>query len=468
MSAVRIPQDQDDVVATVLAVDDEEAVLKLMAHHLTDLPCVFIPTLSPAEAILILKTRNVAVLLCDLRMPDIDGNTVLRAAREVNPNIVSIIVTGATDHEATVRAINEGGIWKYISKPWKKEELLSLVNEGVRRYATFCHQQALLTQLARDITSDQTHVVGIKARKKDAGLVQRALRKLGLQRIRLPGRREGVVGNRYRLVEVLGEGGMGTVYRADDLLLNMPVAIKVLGSRFTRDKLAISTLKEEARIAMQLSHRHIVRIHNLQRTGENYFLVMEYVPGRNFRHILKRYGILPLETVLQVVRVCTDALAYAHRHKVLHRDLKPANLMLGEDGVLKIIDFGVACLIGKEDKDNVLGTPVYMSPEQIRGETLDSRTDIYSLGQIVYELLTGHSLLPESATGSDVLDMGMPDLSTLPIELRPAIEKAIAPDRNERWASAEAFSNAMLAASVPLITLSRSVQQAKRAPEDSS
>ena len=256
-----------------------------------------------------------------------------------------------------------------------------------------------------------------------------------------------MLGKRYRLVEVLGEGGMGTVYKADDLLLGMPVAVKILAERISRDESAITTLKEEARIAMQLSHRHIVRIHNLQKSGGHYFLVMEYVEGRTFRDILKRYSCLPLDTVLQVVRVCSDALSYAHRHGVLHRDLKPANLMLAEDGVLKIIDFGVACLIDKEtEKENVFGTLIYMSPEQVRGEAVDCRTDVYSLGLIIYELLTGHNPFPQTTTDPDVIVAGPPALSDLPANIRDVVERAVAVRRTARWPTVEMFSRALMEA----------------------
>ena len=425
---------------TVLAVDDEEAVLKLLTHQLSNLPCVFIPTSSPSEALHILKTREIAVLLCDLNMPDIDGNTVLSTAREQNPNTVPLVISGNTDHNAIIRAVNDGGIWKYIVKPWKCDEIVGLVEEAMHRYAMMCRQQEHLTQLARDITSE--HPVKEKG-ILPVGALKRVFRKKR-ERVEEKEDREQVLGKRYRLVEVLGEGGMGTVYKADDLLLGMPVAVKILGERISQDESAITTLKEEARIAMQLSHRHIVRIHNLQKAGGYYFLVMEYVEGRTFREILTCYQCLPLETVLQVVRVCSDALSYAHRHGVLHRDLKPANLMLAEDGVLKIIDFGVACLVGKEkEKKDVFGTLIYMSPEQVRGEAVDCRTDVYSLGLIVYELLTGHTPFPLTTDDPEVIEQGVPPLADLPANVRDVVERAVSVRRTARWPTVEMFARAL-------------------------
>jgi serine/threonine-protein kinase len=196
---------------------------------------------------------------------------------------------------------------------------------------------------------------------------------------------------------------------------------------------------------MQLSHRHIVRLHNLQKTGDNYFLVMEYVQGRTLWEILTRYGKLPLGTVRQVVQVCADALSYAHRHGVLHRDLKPANLLLSQDGVLKIIDFGVACLLDAQpDEDRVVGTPVYMSPEHIRGEKLDARTDVYSLGIIVHELLLGQTPFPRNSSCDEVLDLIPAQLSGLPDDILRVLGKAISPEQEERYPNVQAFASALM------------------------
>ncbi|MBN1268610.1 MAG: protein kinase [Kiritimatiellae bacterium] len=434
-------------VHTILAVDDEEQVLQLLTRQLRDLPYSIIPTSSAAEALHILKTREIAVLLCDLNMPHIDGNVVLSAAREHNPNIVSIVITGGADANATIRAINEGGIWKYLTKPWSREELAALVKDGVARYAMLCLQQSQLTRLAKVITKE---LPPLKAGAPRTPPPAPASRKYPPPKAPEPVPGEERLTDRYRLCEVIGEGGMGTVYRADDLLLGMPVAIKLLNTEFTRNPAAVATLKEEARIAMQLSHRHIVRLHNLQQAGDRYFLVMEHVDGRNFHEILARHGTLPLTTVRQVVQVCSEALSYAHRHHVLHRDLKPANLLLSRDGVLKVIDFGVACLVNaQEEADNVLGTPAYMSPERICGRTLDHRTDIYSLGIIVYELLTGHTPFPPEATDLHVFVEGPAGLPDLPPEVEPVVRRAVAARRSERWESVEAFARALMDTAQP-------------------
>ncbi len=432
-------------VPTVLIVDDDVMVLDLMKRQLAGLPLAIIVTPSASEAMAIVRKMEIAMLLCDLRMPGVDGNVVLACAREANPNIVSVLVTGMSDLDATVRAINEGGIWKYLAKPWSRDQLVNIVSDGVARYRTLCRQDALLKELARDITRGQDRLVdeSDEVAVTRVPLLKRAMDFAAGRKPRLKAGGRNFLGTRYKLLEILGEGGTGSVYRAHDELLDMPVAIKVLGSRFTRDALAVSTLKEEARIAMQLSHRHIVRLHNLQKAGKHYFLVMEYVEGRTFRDVLSLYGKLPLETVRQVVQVCADALSYAHRHGVLHKDLKPANILLSKDGVLKIIDFGVACLVhAQERSEHIVGTPIYMSPEQIRGETLDRRTDIYSLGIIIYQLLAGHPPFPELTMDLDLLARGTGPLLDVEPRLRTVLEKAVARRREERWESVMDFAEA--------------------------
>ncbi|NCC52135.1 MAG: response regulator [Spartobacteria bacterium] len=426
-------------VHTVLVVDDEESILQLIERQLINLPFIIIPTSSPAEAIHILQTREISVLLCDLNMPYIDGNMVLSAAKEANPNIISLVMTGAADQTATIRAINEGGIWKFVIKPWKGAELAELVGEAVRRYAVFSRQQTQLEALAKELPVDDEEPITNEIEEMIQTEVEqeKPLRKLSEQE------RENLLGRRYELGSVLGEGGTGTVYKAHDQLLNMPVAIKMLGSRFTIDTPAINALKHEARIAMQLSHRHIVRIHNLQTEKGRFFLVMEYVNGQTFDEILKRYRKLPLDTVLQTVRICAEALGYAHRHHVLHKDLKPANLMLDERGVLKIIDFGVACLMeGQPEADFVLGTPIYMSPEQLTGQNLDNRTDVYSLGLIAYELLTGNKAFHPDTSVEDIV-LGPQNLKGLHKDILNILAKAVYPDRDDRWDTAEEFSRAL-------------------------
>ncbi len=436
----------EDERPMVLVVDDEQEVLKLMYRQLAQLPYNIVPTTSPAEALHLIQTQEVAVLLCDLNMPHTDGNVILSKARAANPHIVSVAISGGADTAMTIKAVNEGGIWKYITKPWKHDELNNLVNDGVERYLKLRRPQSKLKELAQagDDTSAPDSVPERVAKPPRRVIGKKA--ELGVASADNGGL-SGILGDRYELGGILGEGGIGTVYKAQDLFLNMPVAVKILNAEVSGNELAIATLKDEARIAMQLSHKHIVRLHNLQKEGRHYYLVMEYVKGQTLWDIVNKHGALALDSVLQIVYVCSDAISYAHRHGVLHKDLKPDNILLDEDGVLKIIDFGIACLANAQSEEAIImGTPAYMSPEQLRGEKLDARSDIYSLGMIVYELLTGKPPFPGDITLENVWDHLPADVSNLPVspEIADVIECAVALHSEDRFESMFAFSTALI------------------------
>lgn len=439
----------------ILVVDDDQIVLDVMDKLLRSGPAHLILTASPEEAIEILRTTEIAVLLCDMAMPEINGNVVLAEARRTQPDIVSILVSGRADQAATVKAINEGGIWKFIPKPWHAEEMLQVVRDAVAHYDMLCVQRRKLRNLAKRMTKRLArHATEAGGPRRGAPRTKRIPRAKVVVHRRHAARRKqprkklgAFLSQRYKLLELIDEGGMGTIYKATDTLLAIPVAVKVLSPDYTLSRHNVQALKKEARIAMQLSHRHIVRLHNLQITQGTYFLVMEYVSGYTFRHIILENGRLPLKTVVQVADICGDALDYAHRHGVLHRDLKPENLMLTEDGVLKIIDFGLACLMGKEDDSNIIaGTPIYMSPEQIRGATLDQKTDIYSMGAVLYELLSGTSPFPPNAEAEDILGMCPPKLPGVPEPIAVVLKRALAVDPNDRWPTTGALARALMQA----------------------
>lgn len=424
----------------ILVVDDDELVLEVVQKLLSTLPYTVVATSSPEKAIQILSMWEIAVLLCDLNMPQIDGVEVLSKARQINPDVVSILITGFSDHEATIRAINEGGIWKFIPKPWRNEELFEVIKQAVERYDRLHRPQKELSTLAQGITARIRNREEVRVRAKQVVVVKKKRAA------------EELPGGRYKLGEVIGEGGTGIVYKAEDLLLGMPVAIKIISPDLAGDREVIETLKEEARIAIQLSHRHIVRLHNLQISGGEYYLVMEYVKGETFRHILSVYGKLPLDSVLQLVEVACDALSYAHRHGIVHQDLKPENLLLTDDGVLKIIDFGIAGFINAKRKSlSIMGTPAYMSPEQIRGENPDARTDIYSLGLIIYEMLTGECPFPPGCHPQTVLQMMPARLTGLHDDLIDVLNRCVAVNKEDRWKSAGTFARSFLSAGAPLV-----------------
>lgn len=241
--------------------------------------------------------------------------------------------------------------------------------------------------------------------------------------------------SRYEILELLGEGGSGRVFRAFDNVLGMDVAIKILAPRLVRDAEALKSLKAEVRINLGLIHKHILRIYNLEKSGQNYLIIMELLKGKTVFELLKNAPQgFEQNFAVQLVSVAADAMGHAHRHGVLHLDLTPSNIFLTDDGIVKIIDFGIAKLmgVGSRSNDYLVGTPAYMSPEQLRGDALDGRSDIYTLGIVAGQLLTGRK--PQSPPSPP---------EGLPPAIASVLAKATAQEREERFGAIEDFAAAL-------------------------
>jgi predicted Ser/Thr protein kinase len=199
-----------------------------------------------------------------------------------------------------------------------------------------------------------------------------------------------VLAGRYRVIGLIGRGGMGEVYRADDLKLGQPVALKFLPKALADDPIRRERLFAEVRIARQVSHPNICRVYDIGELEGRHFLTMEYIDGEDLASLLKRIGNLHGTKALDVARQLCAGLAAAHDKGVLHRDLKPANVMIDGRGHVRITDFGLAVAAGEEiTEGDVSGTPPYMAPEQFAGKGASVRSDIYALGLIFYEVFTG-------------------------------------------------------------------------------
>lgn len=199
-----------------------------------------------------------------------------------------------------------------------------------------------------------------------------------------------VLGNRYRMVELLGRGGMGEVYRADDLRLGVTVALKFLPAAVSEHATRLVEFLNEVRIARQVTHPNVCRVYDLDEADGHQFISMEYIDGESLASLLKRIGRLPTDKACELARQLCAGLSVAHDNGILHRDLKPANIMIDGRGRLRITDFGLAGLAADFRGQEVrAGTPAYMAPEQLAGAELTPRSDIYSLGLVLYEMFTG-------------------------------------------------------------------------------
>jgi Protein kinase domain len=235
-----------------------------------------------------------------------------------------------------------------------------------------------------------------------------------------------ILDGRYRVIGLLGRGGMGEVYRADDLRLGQPVALKFLPDAVATDPMRLAQFHNEVRTARQVSHPNICRVYDIGEIEGHLFLSMEYVDGEDLSTSLRRIGRFPEDKATDLARQLCAGLAAAHERGVIHRDLKPANVMLDDAGKVRLMDFGLAAVGAVEDIR--VGTPAYMAPEQLLGKEVTARSDIYALGLVLYELFTGRRAFT-ATTLNDLVEQHQSGQvtppSTVVSTLDPAIERAI-------------------------------------------
>lgn len=257
----------------------------------------------------------------------------------------------------------------------------------------------------------------------------------------------------YRVIARLGEGGMGTVYRATDTMLDRDVALKVLRPELARQAALVERFRAEAVALARLRHEHIAALYGLDRQGDELVMVMEYVSGETLEALLAREGKMSWQQAVPVLRAVLAALGHAHVRGVVHRDIKPANVMVDGDGTVKVMDFGIARLMGENRQTRAgvaIGTPSYMAPEQLRGEDVDGRTDLYAAGALLYELLTGRVAFQADSDYSLMMQQlheapAAPSTITggVPRALDAAVARAMAKKPAQRYPSATDFSRAL-------------------------
>jgi hypothetical protein len=255
---------------------------------------------------------------------------------------------------------------------------------------------------------------------------------------------------RFPVQAELGRGAMGVVYKGFHPGLEVPVAIKILGDSYSKDAQFRRRFQREASAIANLNHPGIVRIYDFDEDNNSLFIVMEYVDGESLRSILQNKGRISVHQALDIAQQLLSAVGAAHQRNIVHRDLKPDNVAISGLGKAKVMDFGISKLLvdtgGLTGTDSIIGTPTYMSPEQVRGEAVDGRSDIYAIGAILYEMLNGTP--PFTGQLAAVLHNQIysdpPESAAIPGPVMAMIRKAMAKDKNKRFATCEEFAGALL------------------------
>ncbi|HZC28579.1 MAG TPA: protein kinase, partial [Gaiellaceae bacterium] len=269
-----------------------------------------------------------------------------------------------------------------------------------------------------------------------------------------------LIAQRYEIEEVVGTGGMSSVYKARDTLLERHVALKILHAQYTTDDEFVERFRREARAVAQLSHPNIVTVIDRGEDEGKQFIVFEYIDGENLKERLVKSGRLPVREALALALQVARALAFAHEHGLVHRDVKPQNVLLNGDGRAKVTDFGIARTLdvdGVTQTGTVLGTSNYIAPEQASGNRVDTQTDVYSLGVVLYELLAGDVPFP----GENFVTVALkhvneppPNLlevrNDVPRRVAAAVDRALEKDPGRRFPSMDAFAAELEACLVSL------------------
>jgi DNA-binding response OmpR family regulator/predicted Ser/Thr protein kinase len=480
-----------DSTPRLLVVDDTEGPRKVVVRLLERMGYEAIAASGGLEGLEIAARERVDVIISDIEMPECDGFALLEKlkANDVTRDIPVIVVSGVGDTASVVRCI-ELGADDHIAKPFDSLLLQARVRASLERRRSrdqelgYLRRVAQMTVAAEEVETGtyaagslgslaaDDDALGRLARVFDRVVSGWQTREARLQQqvrqfseeirrskpratfelellAEFGGFAAGeVFAERYEMLEELGRGGMGVVYRARDRELDDEVAVKLLRADVLKaDPELIARLKMEIRLARRITHPNVVRSHDVGEWEGTHFMTMEYVKGITVEKLIETHGRLSVASTLVIGTQVAEALAVAHDHDIIHRDIKPANLLVDDEGVLKVTDFGLARTLdnnaGLTQHGAVVGTPRYMAPEQLFGGAVDERSDLFSLGVVLYECLTG--LVPFDANTPTAIVARLVDGPATPVDsIVPDVTPAFAAliDRLLKYEAAERLQSA--------------------------
>ena len=486
-------------VARVLVVDDIEDNRGVLKRRLEREGHIVVCAENGKRALELVGRDQFDIVLLDVMMPEMDGyETLDRLKSSPASRDIPVIMISALDDIASIVRCIERGAEDYLPKPFDPVLLRARISACLDRKEMRERERAYLADVTRVTAAasaiergeySSASLAAIAKRPDELGTLARVFDSMASgikeRESRLRGqidnlRREisaaagdgdmpsttgeiplpagETLGGRYRIERVLGRGGMGTVYLAADSELDEKIAIKTIRSDLvTADESAMERFRSEIRLARKVTSRNIVRTHDFGKVDDVYFVTMEYVEGMTLRALLDKRGRLDTDSTLAIARQLADALECAHEQGIIHRDLKPENLLVDSSGTLKVMDFGVARLAERTttltQAGMVVGTPAYMAPEQLLAEEVDARSDIYSVGVILYECLTGRPPF-EAKSPISLIAKVLNDTAVAPEAVKPDVPHAIselvmrllAKDPKERPQSAKALNEGLATA----------------------
>lgn len=413
------------LMSRILLVDDNVELAESVAHLLTTENHSVEVVHTGNEGWERARANEYDMLILDWDLPDLNGINILKRFRDAGGRTPVLMLTGHTSGSDKELGLDSGAD-DYLTKPFDYNELAARVRAMMRR----------------------------------AGMQAPVLKALGTNNEDVLGKASlagSLLASRYEFLEVVGEGGAGLVFKAKQPMMERLVAIKMLHSEQLQ-KESIERFQREAKAISRLDHHNIITIHDFGVTERGQpFMVMEYIEGLNLADLSRQEGALPLAFGLDIsIQIC-DGMTHAHETGILHRDIKPNNLLLKEytdnrAPIVKILDFGLAKLKNLHQDSSmeltqfgqIFGSPIYMSPEQVRAEPLDERSDIYSVGCVLYQVLTGvpphlgkssAEVMAKHLTAAVMpLREMRPDLN-LPESMEPVISKVLSKDPEERYQS---------------------------------